>query len=76
MRIPIPEDCEKINVLLSGGADSALLLFLLMKERKLTSRNIPIKCYVMDSPNEAHKDVLKWVSQYFKEDFLQYYVGT
>jgi 7-cyano-7-deazaguanine synthase in queuosine biosynthesis len=32
MRIEIPEDCEKIHVLFSGGMDSSILLYLLAKQ--------------------------------------------
>jgi hypothetical protein len=68
MRVTIPEDCKNINVLLSGGVDSTLLLFLLMKERRLTNNFVPIKCFVMNSPTTAYKHVLNWVSLYFEEE--------
>ena len=45
MKIHIPEDCTQINVLVSGGADSALLLYLLVLENR--TRNLPIVCYGM-----------------------------
>lgn len=68
MKIHIPKDCEKIIVLLSGGIDSALLLFLLMRERKETGRMIPVKCFVMRSSTTAHTGVLNWISEYYQEE--------
>lgn len=68
MRIPIPEDCKNINILLSGGVDSTLLLFLLMKERQITNVQTPIKCFAMKSPTTAHTNVVSWISSYFNEE--------
>jgi hypothetical protein len=62
MKIDIPTDCTKIHILLSGGMDSAILLYLLSKENILSGRNLPIKCYTM-SPNKSllvTNRVLKW----------------
>jgi hypothetical protein len=64
MKIDIPDDCTKIHILLSGGMDSAVLLYLLAKENTSSGRNLPIKCYTM-SPNRSlivTKRVLKWFS--------------
>lgn len=41
MQIYIPEDCKKIHILFSGGADSTALLFLLLKQEPDT----PIICH-------------------------------
>lgn len=68
MKIPIPDGCEKINVLMSGGVDSTLLLFLLMKERHLTKRFVPVKCFAMQPFNDAYKNTIQWISQYFQEE--------
>lgn len=75
MKITIPDDCEHISVLFSGGVDSTLLLFLLMQERNLTPKNIPIKCYKMKTgrpqsglSGTTHLKVLKWITEYFKEE--------
>jgi tRNA(Ile)-lysidine synthase TilS/MesJ len=54
--------------LLSGGVDSTLLLFLLMKQRAITEIKIPIKCFIMSSPTTAHTKVISWISSYFNEE--------
>ena len=62
MKIHIPEDCTQINVLVSGGADSALLLYLLVLENR--TRNLPIVCYGMGKrKNLFHiENVVQWIS--------------
>lgn len=45
MQITIPKDCEKINVLMTGGVDSTLVLFLLLKELQDSGRSIPVHTY-------------------------------
>ena len=69
--IHIPENCNKINVMISGGADSAILLFLLLKQ---TNGQIPIKVFTfedivninLNSVNlKATKSVLSWLESYF-----------
>lgn len=70
LKVSIPEDCKKIIVLFSGGVDSTLLLFLLMKERQETGRKLPIKCYTMNiaSGDSTYLTTLKWISDYFNEE--------
>jgi hypothetical protein len=42
MQIEIPDDCEKIHVLFSGGMDSSILLYKLSKTIITLRRSIPI----------------------------------
>lgn len=58
MRIEIPSDCEKINVLFSGGMDSSILLYLLHKEVQTQNKNIVINTYTMPTAN-ATQSVVK-----------------
>lgn len=44
MKIEIPSDCEKIHVLFSGGADSTLLLYYLLREIQ-RNPDIQVACY-------------------------------
>jgi len=41
VKIPIPENCATINVLISGGLDSTLLLYLIMRD----SPQVPVICH-------------------------------
>lgn len=63
MQIEIPSDCEKINILFSGGMDSSILLFLLHKQLYNDRRNIPILSYTMPNAN-AVQNVLR-VQEWF-----------
>lgn len=44
MSLHIPEDCNKIHLLFSGGADSTILLYLLLLEQQKNPK-LEIKCY-------------------------------
>lgn len=67
MRINIPSDCEKINILFSGGMDSSILLYLLLKERELTNRSVDISCYSFgeSSTRKSISDVLEYLNNRF-----------
>jgi 7-cyano-7-deazaguanine synthase in queuosine biosynthesis len=45
MIITIPDDCEKINVLITGGVDSTLVLYLLLREVSEKKVHIPVHTY-------------------------------
>lgn len=68
--ITIPNECNKINILASGGVDSTILLFLLLKQ---TNGTIPIKVFTFEASNlvmtsitvETTKKVLQWLENYF-----------
>lgn len=46
MKIDIPQDCTHINILFSGGADSSLLTYLLLKQYP----EIPVVLHYMRNP--------------------------
>ena len=62
MTIKIQSDCEKINVLFSGGMDSSILLFLLQKQLYEENRTIPILSYTMPTADAVNnvKRVQEW----------------
>jgi hypothetical protein len=45
MRVSIPEGCTTAYVLWSGGVDSTLLLYLLLKEKKVTNSPVDIRTF-------------------------------
>lgn len=51
VEVSIPEDATKIAMLLSGGADSAILLYILAQEAK--ARNIEIMTFTVPRPDGA-----------------------
>lgn len=54
MNLYIPEGCKKIHVLFSGGADSTLLLYLLLLEKQ-RYKDLEIKCHGLN----MHKSSIK-----------------
>lgn len=67
MKIEVPSDCQRINILFSGGADSALLSYLLIKQNP----DVPIILHFMkhkldfQSPymNQCHQ----WLERHFNK---------
>ena len=49
MNIEIPDDCTQVNVLVSGGVDSTILLFLLLQQSK-----VPVKTFTFAQIGRAH----------------------
>lgn len=68
MNIDIPDDCTQVNVLVSGGVDSTILLFLLLQQSK-----VPVKTFTFAPRNNLLNDtslktvstVLNWLEKYF-----------
>ena len=69
MHIEIPENCPHINVLFSGGADSSLLAYLLLKQHS----NMSITLHYMrdkkkrDIQSGFVYDCHKWLETYFQK---------
>lgn len=63
----IPTDAKKVHLLFSGGLDSTLLLFLLLKEIKETSLEIPVRCYTFSGTQTAEgiTEILNWMTDRF-----------
>lgn len=51
IEVSIPEDTKKIAVLLSGGADSAILLYILAQEAK--QQNVELMTFTVPRPDGA-----------------------
>lgn len=64
MKVYIPDDYENINVLLSGGADSTLLTYLVLKQY-----NLPVICHIMNNDDEIFNRLLVPINQYFQTKF-------
>jgi hypothetical protein len=64
IEIKFPKDKYQIGVMLSGGADSAILLYLLCLERTLLEANYAIKCFTVPRPDGAWnyvQPIVEWV---------------
>lgn len=68
MIIDIPENAEHINILMSGGADSTLLAYLVSKQTKL-----PIILHTLSPPDEVYQRVIIPVFQYLQSRFNKHY---
>lgn len=70
MRLEIPSDCERINVLFSGGADSSLLAYLLIKQNP----DIPVVLHFMkhrlDFQSPHMTNCHNWLEGYFNKKIL------
>lgn len=67
MQIEIPSDCEKINILFSGGMDSSILLYLLLKQIETSKKDITVTCYSFGESSERKsvQDVLTYMRDRF-----------
>lgn len=63
----IPSDAKKIGILVSGGIDSSLLLYLLCKE--IADNNLPMSIYAfsMKVPNRFQKNITQNIINYISE---------
>lgn len=52
MSLHIPEDCNKIHLLFSGGVDSTILLYLLLLEQQ-KKPELEIKCYGLNMQKDS-----------------------
>lgn len=64
MRISIPDGCENINILLSGGADSSLLTYLVLQQQ-----SVPVICHIMNNDDEIFDKLFVPINQYFHNKF-------
>lgn len=64
MIIEIPENTENINILMSGGADSTLLTYLVSKQT-----TAPIILHSLKLPENIHHKVLTPIINYFNKKF-------
>jgi len=69
MKIEIPHDAKKIGVLCSGGVDSTLLLYLLVKQNLEQNLNLEIQAFTMHLKNtdkyNVTKSALSWIENHF-----------
>ena len=64
MKVYIPKESENVNILMSGGADSALLTYLVLKYN-----DVPVVCHVMNNDEVIFNKLIVPISQYFKNKF-------
>ena len=64
MKIEIPEGTKHINILMSGGVDSTILLYLLLKDGYEN-----IVCHTMDKEGNVSKLVLSPIIDYLNKKF-------
>jgi len=69
MKIHIPDNTQHINLLLSGGADSALLAYLISEQ---TDRKI--YCHTLSTHQENYQHVVLPIMSYLKTIFGERYV--
>lgn len=65
----IPADARKIAILVSGGIDSSLLLYLLCKEIHVTQRPINIEAYSMKVHNPIQVTLTQKIIDYVTSKF-------
>lgn len=68
MKLSIPTDCKNVNILLSGGADSALLTYLVLKQY-----DVSVVCHVLNNDEEIFNKLLVPISEYFTNKFGERY---
>ena len=51
----IPENTKGIFISISGGMDSATLLYMLCSEIREKNLNIPVYCGIASYPNKSHQ---------------------
>lgn len=77
--LKIPNGKKKIGVMLSGGADSAILSFLLIK--KILDENLSVDFTMYNVPNpvdsakEHSQNVHEWLNNYYKTNYKLVYIG-
>lgn len=64
----IPSDAKKITVLVSGGIDSAVLLYLLARE--IVENNLEIELDVVSFSSVVNNKKIKQVIQYIEQKFF------
>jgi|APGre2960657404_1045060.scaffolds.fasta_scaffold18863_3 hypothetical protein len=67
MNIEIPQDCTHINVLFSGGADSTLLSYLLLKQHPETSLTLHFMKHRLDFQSPFMYDCHTWLENHFNK---------
>jgi hypothetical protein len=68
MKILVPKDCSRINILFSGGADSTLLAYLLIKQNPDTSIVLHFMKHRLDFQSPFMKRCHIWLEQYFGKE--------
>jgi len=66
--IRVPDDAEHINILFSGGVDSTILAYLLLKEIERTGDPRALECWIIhrtDGMIRQTMGVLKWLRDHF-----------
>lgn len=69
INIAIPPPSKKIGILLSGGMDSALLLFLLLKEIELSKSDVELIAYNVPNVNDNARYHSSQVVDYLEKHF-------
>ena len=68
MNISIPENCENINILVSGGVDSTLLTYLVLQQY-----DKPVICHFINNSEDTLKRIFEPLDKYFKSKFEKRY---
>lgn len=68
MNILIPDNCENINILVSGGVDSTLLTYLVLQQY-----DKPVICHFINNNEDAFKQIVEPLGNYFKAKFGERY---
>jgi 7-cyano-7-deazaguanine synthase in queuosine biosynthesis len=67
MQVEIPTDCQRINVLFSGGADSSLLAYLLIKQNPDTPIVLHFMKHRLDFQSPYMINCHAWLEQHFNK---------
>lgn len=78
--IEIPKWAKKIGVMLSGGMDSALMLYLILKEIEINNINVSLTVFNVPNPRDNAEfysfKIIEYLEKEFQKNINLYHIGN